>query len=266
MSKVIIDAVTGVGVPDSLSDGKSAGPYIDVNECFCEAFQGEGAYSGVPALFLRVAECHVGCRWCDTKEAWGKGIRFSVSDLVSVFDSNGLVQLMERGHHLVVTGGSPLLQQDSLVVFLRELSSKCNVKPFIEIENECSMVVSRDCESLFGLIDCWNCSPKLSGSGVSEEKRYCPDAVRQVVSMAKESWFKFVVSPDHLSEDWYEIDRLFIRDGLVCKDRIILMPEGSGPEELCSDRRAAVAEFAVSHDVRYSERVHVNLYGRRRSV
>ena len=84
--------------------------------------------------------------------------------------------------------------------------------------------------------------------------------------MAKESWFKFVVSPDHLSEDWYEIDRLFIRDGLVCKDRIILMPEGSGPEELCSDRRAAVAEFAVSHDVRYSERVHVNLYGRRRSV
>ena len=62
MSKVIIDAVTGAGVPDSLSDGKSAGPYIDVNECFCEAFQGEGAYSGVPALFLRVAGCHVGCR------------------------------------------------------------------------------------------------------------------------------------------------------------------------------------------------------------
>ena len=56
MSKVIIDAVAGVGVPDALS----VGPYIDVNECFCEAFQGEGAYSGVPALFLRVAGCHVG--------------------------------------------------------------------------------------------------------------------------------------------------------------------------------------------------------------
>src|SRR5690606_32192028 len=32
--------------------------------------QGEGAYSGVAAYFIRIGGCDVGCHWCDVKESW----------------------------------------------------------------------------------------------------------------------------------------------------------------------------------------------------
>lgn len=35
--------------------------------------QGEGAYTGVPAYFIRLAGCDVGCVWCDVKDSWDAG-------------------------------------------------------------------------------------------------------------------------------------------------------------------------------------------------
>jgi 7-carboxy-7-deazaguanine synthase len=32
--------------------------------------QGEGAYSGQAAYFIRLGGCDVGCVWCDVKESW----------------------------------------------------------------------------------------------------------------------------------------------------------------------------------------------------
>lgn len=40
-----------------------------VNELF-QTIQGEGFYTGVPAIFLRLQGCDVGCAWCDTKHTW----------------------------------------------------------------------------------------------------------------------------------------------------------------------------------------------------
>ncbi len=35
-----------------------------------ETIQGEGVYTGVPSVFVRLQECPVGCAWCDTKQTW----------------------------------------------------------------------------------------------------------------------------------------------------------------------------------------------------
>src|SRR5215510_9167134 len=35
--------------------------------------QGEGATAGLPAVFVRLQGCSVGCRWCDTKYSWDPG-------------------------------------------------------------------------------------------------------------------------------------------------------------------------------------------------
>lgn len=32
--------------------------------------QGEGAFAGAPAYFIRLGGCDVGCVWCDVKESW----------------------------------------------------------------------------------------------------------------------------------------------------------------------------------------------------
>jgi 7-carboxy-7-deazaguanine synthase len=72
-----------------------------------EAFhsvQGEGAYTGVNAFFIRLAGCDVGCWFCDTKESWEayRHPLHPVEDLVAeVTAANPAI--------VVVTGGEPLM-------------------------------------------------------------------------------------------------------------------------------------------------------------
>lgn len=279
MSRIVISPDTGpvmlrppvsgfmtVGRGTVHPDAGQHTPSLDVCECFCEAFQGEGAYSGVPAVFLRLSGCPLACRWCDTRTVWTKQYRIGCDILSDIFLSEGIDGLLDRGHHLVITGGSPLMQQDALVLFLDSLFSVCTREPFVEIENECSITVSPGNMRLFELIRCWNCSPKLSGSGVPESVRFNPAAISQVAGNASEIWFKFVADPDRLEYDWQEILEKFIEPGLVSPSQVILMPMGASRAELTPERCRRVAEFAVAHDVRYGDRLHVNLYDTRKSV
>lgn len=70
------------------------------------SLQGEGAYTGQAAWFIRLAGCDVGCPWCDVKESWdaSKHPVRSVDDIVA-----------EAAAHpariAVVTGGEPLLYE-----------------------------------------------------------------------------------------------------------------------------------------------------------
>ncbi|MDE1513681.1 MAG: 7-carboxy-7-deazaguanine synthase QueE [Shewanella sp.] len=42
---------------------------LKINEVF-ETIQGEGFFTGVPAIFIRLQGCPVECSWCDTKQTW----------------------------------------------------------------------------------------------------------------------------------------------------------------------------------------------------
>ncbi len=42
-----------------------------INEMF-QTLQGEGYFTGVPAIFIRLQGCPVGCARCDTKHTWEK--------------------------------------------------------------------------------------------------------------------------------------------------------------------------------------------------
>ena len=48
---------------------------IQLNEIFY-SIQGEGAFTGTPAVFVRLAGCNLACRFCDTD--------YSLKDIVSV--------------------------------------------------------------------------------------------------------------------------------------------------------------------------------------
>ncbi|CAK9885855.1 MAG: 7-carboxy-7-deazaguanine synthase [Candidatus Erwinia impunctatus] len=94
-----------------------------VNEMF-QTLQGEGFYTGVPAIFIRLQGCPVGCSWCDTKHTWEKQqdkqrplgdiiLKTQESDHWGAADAQALLAtIAERkwtARHIVITGGEPCL-------------------------------------------------------------------------------------------------------------------------------------------------------------
>ncbi|MEZ8093013.1 7-carboxy-7-deazaguanine synthase QueE [Photobacterium swingsii] len=94
-----------------------------LNEVF-ETIQGEGVFTGVPAIFVRLQVCPVGCSWCDTKQTWSAEpsdftdldtimAKKEDSPLWTELDANGVVQLLiDQGYtakHVVITGGEPCI-------------------------------------------------------------------------------------------------------------------------------------------------------------
>ena len=66
--------------------------------------QGEGAFAGAPAYFIRLGGCDVGCVWCDVKESWDAGKHPEI-------DKDKLVaDVVASGAGIcVVTGGEPAM-------------------------------------------------------------------------------------------------------------------------------------------------------------
>ena len=66
--------------------------------------QGEGAWSGHAAWFIRLGGCDVGCAWCDVKESWParEHPMLDVESLVQEAVASGLPRV-------VITGGEPCM-------------------------------------------------------------------------------------------------------------------------------------------------------------
>lgn len=75
-----------------------------VNEIFT-SIQGEGYWTGIPAVFLRLQGCNLNCSWCDTPGtiAQGEGELRSIADVADELFRSGQTTV-------VVTGGEPMLQ------------------------------------------------------------------------------------------------------------------------------------------------------------
>lgn len=79
--------------------------YLTVQYPVMEHFytlQGEGAYTGHAAYFIRLGGCDVGCVWCDVKESWDADVhpKMSVAEIVAVASEH-------PGRIAVITGGEP---------------------------------------------------------------------------------------------------------------------------------------------------------------
>jgi len=94
-----------------------------INEIF-QTLQGEGVFTGVPAVFIRLQGCPVGCSWCDTKHTWEKeenkettlgDIAFKNMDIDTwaLANTHELISLMAKqgytAKHIVITGGEPCI-------------------------------------------------------------------------------------------------------------------------------------------------------------
>ena len=83
-----------------------------VNEIFY-TLQGEGAHSGIPAVFVRLSGCNLRCPWCDTEFADYREMSADevVAEVCSLYDLQN-----PRRKMVVLTGGEPSLQVDKPLV------------------------------------------------------------------------------------------------------------------------------------------------------
>lgn len=255
MSKILIDHSTSPSPSYKCSAGD---PTLGISEMFSQTLQGEGIYVGQPATFLRTQGCHLGCKFCDSSLIWRVGRHFHINEVLDILKEAGTIERFQEGEHLVITGGSPLLQEDKLLLFFQMFEERFNFIPFIQVENECTIEPS---QKFINYISCWNNSPKLQNSDVNRAKRYRPEVLKQMSGLPN-SWFKFVVDK---YEDWEEIVSLYVIPGLIRKDQIILMPKGYNQEEL-SKTRLMVAELAMEKNVKFSDRLQIILYNTKTGV
>src|SRR5712691_11347972 len=140
------------------------------------SIQGEGATVGVPAIFVRLQGCSVGCQWCDTKYSWDPNAGREV-ELSALLEELAAFPC----RRVVITGGEPLESP----IFTPLVSALKERHYTIEVETSGTLAAPRL------QIDQWNVSLKLTNSGVTESKRINPTAILSFLD--RETWWKFVV-------------------------------------------------------------------------
>ena len=211
------------------------------------SIQGEGPTAGLPAVFIRLQGCSVGCQWCDTRYSWdpGQGDSVDVSRLLA----------QALGHpcrRVVITGGEPL--ESSLFESL--LSSLHSDGFTIEVETSATVAPTPEARALPVQ---WNASPKLASSGVPEERRLRPEAIEALRDL--DTWWKLVVAgPPDLQEALS-----LVKHFALPAERVLLQPEAARREDLI-ERSPWLVEQCKRHGFRFSPRLHILLWGPRRGV
>lgn len=88
-----------------------------ITEIF-KSIQGEGTRAGLPCIFVRLTGCNLRCTWCDTAYAFHGGQKMSIEDVLERVEAlNRRPDGVPTGVPLVeITGGEPLLQQDTCLL------------------------------------------------------------------------------------------------------------------------------------------------------
>ncbi|WP_328436018.1 MULTISPECIES: radical SAM protein [unclassified Streptomyces] len=200
------------------------------------------------------------CRWCDTPYTWDwkgesdTGIAYRAADELHALTVTEVTErLLGFGVDLiVVSGGEPLSQQDRVLPVIRALRER---RVAVEFETNGTVV---PCDALVAAGARFNVSPKLAHSGVAEERRIVPQALRRFTQLPGVS-FKFVCGD---TADLAEVDELVRRFDLK---NVWVMPRGQSPEEIDAGMRTLAGEV-TARKWNLSGRLHVNVWGSKRGV
>lgn len=234
--------------------------------------QGEGVSVGAPAVFIRASRCNLHCVWCDTDHTWNfegtpwkhekdtvpgyaKHRKADVTYEIDPLDAAEQIMDYSCGR-TVITGGEPLLQEGEFLEMIAHIRGK-HPRHHFEVETNGTRLPS---PAFHEAVDQFNVSPKLSNAGMPASLRINSDTL-EFFAQSPKAWFKFVVAEN---TDLIEIEALEKRYEIPVS-RILLMPEGRTVSEL--DRSAAwLAEICRERGYRFSDRLHIRLWGDRRGV
>lgn len=190
------------------------------------SIQGEGQFAGTPSVFLRTTGCNLRCWFCDTPfTSWApEGPHVPVSELVQQVKAFDI-------EHVVLTGGEPLLQPDSVPLCEQLLA----LGHFVTIETAGTVFRPAPASLMSISPKLANSSPLRAGTANAarwqarhEQSRSRPDVIARLIETT-EFQFKFVVD---VPADLAEIAAYLAAWPQVPGDRIWLMPQARTREEL----------------------------------
>ena len=158
---------------------------------------------------------------------------------------------------VVITGGEPLLHHKEALFyeFVCELLARG-----YEVHFETNGTIFVDFEKFPAYKSCvFAISPKLSNSAESRERRLNFAALRNLKQNAKDSFYKFVISPEFDAQP--EIAEILA----ACGGEVYCMPCGADRRELESAAQFCV-DFCLKNGYNYSDRLHIRIWGEKDGV
>ncbi|ROR39427.1 7-carboxy-7-deazaguanine synthase QueE [Caminibacter pacificus] len=227
---------------------------IPISEIFY-SIQGEGKYCGTPSVFVRVGGCNLRCpgfgdKGCDSYYAVDK--RYQKEwELKSIEDiKTEIKKYLKFDPHLVITGGEPTLYFKELYPLIEWFEGQ------ITIETNATIDIDFEKFPAYKKV-AFAMSVKLSNSGEEYNKRVKKNVIKSYAKNAKKSFFKFVIDKD-LKKEIEDITKN-INLSIYC------MPLGATKEEL-EKNAPFVFEFCLKNGYRYSDRIHIRLFGKKKGV
>jgi 7-carboxy-7-deazaguanine synthase len=243
------------------------------------SLQGEGRLAGVESVFIRASGCNLHCRYCDTdyasRSANGREMpveeildavyRCAASDppnhlksldfRLSTLDSQ-LSTLDSRPHHAVITGGEPMLF-DETVLLSRSLR-QAGWHVTIETNGTRYLPVACDLMSI---------SPKLSNSTPAAENgdgwHARHESERRASAMMErliaeyDYQLKFVIDAP---EDCREVKRYLDSMPRIDRSRVLLMPQGTD-RILLADKAHWLEPYCRNHGLTFCPRKQIEWFG-----
>jgi len=235
--------------------------------------EGEGEYIGYPSVFLRLSMCNLTCKGfiskdspngCDSYVSWSVKNKLTFKELGDLFDREGFKDNILNGAIWKITGGEPLVQQKTLIKWFKYILERWNItKDDLRIDFETNGTIIPSDELLELVNVTFTTSPKLAVNGDPFKLRFKEEALAWHAK--RNSGFKFVVrSEDDVKEVFANyIDNPKVVSPLerewIRRNRVWFMPCAGSQKELL-EVGTSVAELAKKYGVKFSNRMHLQLW------
>ena len=243
---------------------------IELNEHFL-SIQGEGAFTGRLAIFLRFNGCNLRCKGFGVKKLAPNGKELLGCDTIKAaqsehfnsgakVDKNALINIVSAYNApkamIVLTGGEPLLHHANSE-FLGFVAWAIESGYLLQFETNGTIFINFSKYSVYKACH-FAVSVKLANSGEAEAKRINAQALNALFSNAK-CFYKFVLKG-------YESELSEIKQILALQNGdVYAMPLGANNAEL-SARALKVAKMCLKYGFNYSDRLHIRLYDDKEGV